>query len=64
MTAFSLSSGNARRERVSFVPTTFFAEFLAGAHGLASESHQGPHGHAKHRLVRGDIAPSLPSKGR
>ncbi len=64
MTAFSLIAGNARRERVSFVPTTFFAEFLAGAHGLASESHHGSHGHAKHHLVRGDVAPALPSKGR
>ncbi len=31
MTAHSLTAGNYRRDRVSFVPTTFFAEFLAGA---------------------------------
>jgi uncharacterized protein YjiS (DUF1127 family) len=31
MTAYSLTAGDYRRERVSFVPTTFFAEFLAGA---------------------------------
>ena len=64
MTSFSLISGAAGRERVSFVPTTFFAEFLAGAHGLASETHRGSHGYAKHRLVYGDITPALPSKGR
>jgi len=31
MTAFSLTAGTTRRERVNFVPTAFFAEFLAGA---------------------------------
>ena len=31
MTAFELTAGTLRRERASFVPTTFFAEFLAGA---------------------------------
>ena len=31
MTAFDLTAGTLRRERASFVPTTFFAEFLAGA---------------------------------
>jgi hypothetical protein len=31
MTAFDLTAGTFRRERASFVPTTFFAEFLAGA---------------------------------
>ena len=32
MTAFSLTVGTTtRRERASFVPTAFFAEFLAGA---------------------------------
>lgn len=64
MTAFSLISGTTRRGRGSFVPTTFFAEFAAGAQGFASESHHGSHGYAKHHLVRGDIAPTLPSKGR
>ncbi len=63
MTAFNLISGTARRERVSFVPTTFFAEF-AGVHGLGSESSHDAYGHTKHHLVRGDIAPALPSKGR
>jgi hypothetical protein len=31
MSTFSLTAGTAYRERASFVPTTFFAEFLAGA---------------------------------
>ena len=31
MTVFDLTAGTLRRERASFVPTTFFAEFLAGA---------------------------------
>ena len=31
MTTHNLTSGTNRRERVSFVPTAFFAEFLAGA---------------------------------
>jgi hypothetical protein len=31
MTTFSLTAGTVHRERTSFVPTAFFAEFLAGA---------------------------------
>ena len=31
MTVFEMTAGTLRRERASFVPTTFFAEFLAGA---------------------------------
>lgn len=31
MTAFSLTAGTVQRERANFVPTAFFAEFLAGA---------------------------------
>ena len=57
MTAFS-------RERVSFVPTAFFAEFLAGARGVDGEAHRPRRGHAKHSLIHSDIAPDLPSRGR
>lgn len=63
MTAFSLTAGTARRERASFIPTTFFAEFLAGAregleiesryHALARKSKPEL---AKLGLERGDIA--------
>jgi hypothetical protein len=39
MTAFSLTAGTARREWTTFIPTAFFAEFLAGAReGLEIES--------------------------
>ena len=39
MTAFSLAPRTIRRERASFVPTAFFAEFLAGAReGLEIEA--------------------------
>lgn len=39
MTVFSLTAGTARRERATFTPTAFFAEFLAGAReGLEIES--------------------------
>jgi hypothetical protein len=31
MTTFETTAGSLRGERASFVPTTFFAEFLAGA---------------------------------
>ena len=31
MTAFEQTAGTLRRDRASFVPSTFFAEFLAGA---------------------------------
>jgi len=64
MTAHNLNFGTSRRERVSFVPTTFFAEFLAGAHSFKSESHHDAHGYTKHRLIHADIVPALPSKGR
>jgi hypothetical protein len=64
MTTHNLTSGTNRRERVSFVPTTFFVEFLAGAQGLASEPHQNGRGYAKHRQTQTDIAPALPSRGR
>jgi len=64
MTKHNLTSGTSRRERVSFVPTTFFAEFLASAQGLASESHHDARGYAKHRQAHADIAPALPSRGR
>jgi len=64
MTTHNLTSGTNRRERVSFVPTTFFAEFLAGAQGLASEPHQDARGYAKHSQTQADIAPTLPSRGR
>jgi hypothetical protein len=63
MTAFDLTAGTLRRERASFVPTTFFAEFLAGAregleiqgryHALARKSKPEL---AKLGLERGDIA--------
>jgi len=59
MTTHNLTSGTNGRERVSFVPTTFFAEFLAGAQGLASEPHQDAR-----RQTQADIAPALPSRGR
>lgn len=48
----------------SFVPTTFFAEFLAGAQGLASESHHDARGYAKHRLTHAEVVPPIPSRGR
>ncbi len=64
MTAHNLNSGTSSRERVSFVPTTFFAEFLAGAQGLASESHHDARGYAKHRLTHAEVVPPLPSRGR
>ncbi len=62
MTTHNLTSGTNRRERVSFVPTTFFPEFLAGAQGLASEFHNVARGYAKHRLTHADVAPPLPSR--
>jgi hypothetical protein len=62
MTAYNPTAGSYGRERVSFVPTTFFAEFLAGARGPDTEHHQAHL--AKHRQIRGDIAPALPSRGR
>ena len=53
MTAFSLAAGTIRRERVSFVPTTFFAEFLAGTHkGLEIEARY----HALSRKSSADLA--------
>ena len=64
MTAFDQTNGSFRRDRGPFVPTTFFAEFLAGARGLDSGSRHDAHGHAKHSLGHGDIAPALPSRGR
>jgi hypothetical protein len=57
MTAFG-------RERASFVPTAFFAEFLAGARGMETVPHHHVRCHAKHSLIRSDIAPALPSRGR
>lgn len=65
MTAFSLTAGTVRRERerATFVPTTFFAEFLAGAReGLEIErryhtlSRKSKPELAKLGLERGDIA--------
>jgi hypothetical protein len=63
MTAFSLTAGTARRERTSFIPTAFFAEFLAGAReGLEIEgryhalSRKSKPELAKLGLERGDIA--------
>ena len=63
MTVFDLTAGTLRRERASFVPTTFFAEFLAGAregleiqgryHALSRKSKADL---AKLGLERGDIA--------
>jgi hypothetical protein len=39
MTTFETTAGSLRGERASFVPTTFFAEFLAGAReGLETQS--------------------------
>jgi hypothetical protein len=39
MTTFETTAGSLRGERASFVPTTFFAEFLAGAReGLEIQS--------------------------
>ncbi len=63
MMAHNLNSGTSSREWVSFVPTTFFAEFLAGAQGLASESHHDAPGYGKHRLTHADVVPPLPSRG-
>jgi hypothetical protein len=63
MTASSLTAGTVRCERASFVPTTFFAEFLAGAregleierryHALLRKSKPEL---AKLGLQRGDVA--------
>ena len=53
MTAFSLAAGTVRRERASFVPTAFFAEFLAGAReGLEIEARY----HALSRKSTPDLA--------
>lgn len=63
MTAYSLTAGSYRRDRVSFVPTTFFAEFLAGAReGLEMEARYDTLARksapdlAKLGMTRGDIA--------
>jgi hypothetical protein len=63
MSTFSLTIGTAHRERTSFVPTAFFAEFLAGAReGLDIErryhtlSRKSKPELAKMGLERGDIA--------
>jgi hypothetical protein len=63
MTAFSLTADTNRRERASFLPTTFFAEFLAGAReGLEIEaryhvlSRKSKPELAKLGLSRGDVA--------
>ena len=49
------------RERVAFVPTAFFAEFLAGgAYGQDNHCRYT----AKHTQRHGDIMPALPSRGR
>lgn len=53
MTALSLATGTIRRERASFVPTAFFAEFLAGAReGLEIEARY----HALSRKSSADLA--------
>jgi hypothetical protein len=63
MTVFSLTAGTTHRERASFVPTAFFAEFLAGAReGLDLErryhtlSRKSTPDLAKMGLERNDIA--------
>ena len=53
MTVFSLTAGTVRRERASFIPTAFFAEFLAGAReGLEIESRY----HALSRKSKPELA--------
>jgi hypothetical protein len=52
------------RERLTFVPTAFFAEFLAGARGLDCGVPHGARAYAKHSLIHGGITPALPSRGR
>ena len=63
MTAYSLTAGSYRRDRVSFLPTTFFAEFLAGARdGLEMQARydtlarKSASDLAKLGMTRGDIA--------
>ena len=53
MTAFSLTAGTTRRERAAFLPTTFLAEFLAGAReGLEIETRY----HALSRKSKPELA--------